>query len=164
VDEYESRVAALIAAGAALDRGMIYWHVRLSAHQPTVELRIADVLPTPAEAALLAALVRGLAMQAMSDGGGPVAKPPAEVLRAWLWRSSRDGLTGKCVDPRTGDAVPAWQVVNDLVAELDPWLGEDTAFVEQHLAHLRATGNGAQRQRAAGSISDVLDAVGVTSP
>jgi carboxylate-amine ligase len=161
VDEYESRVEALTAAGAALDRGMVYWDVRLSAHQPTVEVRIADVLPTPEEAALLAVLVRALAVQAMDGGADPVAKPAPEALRAWLWRSARDGLTGHCVHPRTGELVPAWQAVNDLVSELGPWLGDDGEFVTAALAPVRAEGNGAQRQRAAldrsGRLADVLD-------
>ena len=161
VDEYESRVDALTTAGAALDQGMVYWDVRLSAHQPTVEVRIADVLPTPAEAALLAVLVRGLAMQAMDGDTGPVAKPMPEALRAWLWRSARDGLTGQCVQPRSGILVPAWQVVNGLVAELEPWLraNNDAEFVEDTLARVRAEGNGAQRQRAAQERSGLLDAL-----
>ncbi|MFC0438321.1 glutamate--cysteine ligase [Kutzneria buriramensis] len=162
VDEYESRVDALTVAGAAFDRGMIYWDVRLSAHQPTVEVRIADVLPTPTEAALLAVLVRGLAAQAL-DTDTPAAIPPPEVLRAWLWRSARDGLTGRCVAPRTGRLVPAWQVVNDLVADLEPWLraNDDADFAAHALDQVRAAGNGAQRQRAAhdgaARMADVLD-------
>ncbi|HEY0495751.1 MAG TPA: glutamate--cysteine ligase [Kutzneria sp.] len=165
VDAYESRVDALTAAGAAMDRAMLYWDIRLSAHQPTVEVRIADVLPTPVEAALLAALIRGLARQAVDSV--PTATPPPEVLRAWLWRSARDGLTGHCVHPRTGDLVPAWQLVNELVAGLDPWLGDDAEFVTQTLARVRASGNGAQRQRAAhdksDNLADVLDALAWTT-
>ncbi|EWM10728.1 glutamate--cysteine ligase [Kutzneria sp. 744] len=159
VDAYESTVEALTTVGAAMDRGMLYWDIRLSAHQPTVEVRIADVLPTPTEAALLAAIVRGLAAQALD--ADPVAKPAPEVLRAWLWRSARDGLTGRCVHPCTGDLVPAWQAVNDLVASLE--LGDDAEFVEQALAGVRASGNGAQRQRAAHDkseqMTDVIDAL-----
>lgn len=150
VDEYESRVDALTVAGAALDKGMVYWDIRLSAHQPTVEIRIADVLPTPSEAALLAVLVRGLAVQAIDGDTGPVATPPPETLRAWLWRSARDGLTGCCLHPRTGNLVPAWQVVNDLVTGLEPWLRDDAEFVTEVLDRVRADGNGAQRQRAGG--------------
>jgi carboxylate-amine ligase len=159
VDAYEARVEGLLSAGAALDRAMLYWDIRLSAHQPTVEVRIADALPTPEEAALLAAVIRGLAAQALDDE--PVAQPTPEVLRGRLWRSARDGLAGCCVDPRTGALVPAWQVVDDLVTSVRPWLGADTEFVEDSLTRLRATGNGAQRQRAAfdraGRMADVLE-------
>ncbi|MFC0542361.1 carboxylate-amine ligase [Kutzneria chonburiensis] len=159
VDAYESRVEGLLSAGAALDRGMVYWDIRLSAHQPTVEVRIADVLPTPTEAALLAAVIRGLAGQALD--ADPVARPAPEVLRARLWRSARDGLAGCCVHPRTGALMPAWQVVDELVASVRSFLGDDAEFVEDSLTRLRATGNGAQRQRAAldrnGHMADVLD-------
>jgi carboxylate-amine ligase len=71
------------------------------------------------------------------------------------------------VHPRTGDLVPAWQLVNELVAGLDPWLGDDAEFVTQTLARVRASGNGAQRQRAAhdksDNLADVLDALAWTT-
>ena len=39
---YDEEVAALVAVGAALDEGMIYFDVRPSSHVPTVELRVCD--------------------------------------------------------------------------------------------------------------------------
>lgn len=95
----------------------------------------------------------------------PAANPAPEVLRAWLWRSARDGMTGQCAHPREARLVSAWSVVNELVAGLQPWLRPhgDDEFVEHALARLRVCGNGAQRQRAAhdraGRLADVLDVV-----
>jgi len=151
VDDYEARLAGLLEAGAALDPGMLYWDVRLSAHQPTVEVRIADVVPTVDEAVMLAVLVRAIANRALdggSDCGG--AGLPHEVLRARLWRSSRDGLAGRCVDPRTGRLAPAWQVVDGFVDTVRPWLRStgDEDVVVSTLEWLRADGGGADRQRA----------------
>ncbi|GIH97334.1 hypothetical protein Psi01_79640 [Planobispora siamensis] len=65
--EHETVVASLIGSGAILDEAMLYWLVRPSHHLPTVEVRVADVCATAAEAALFAAVVRGLVMSVLSD-------------------------------------------------------------------------------------------------
>ncbi len=165
-DDYESRVDGLMRAGAILDRGMIYWDIRLSEQQPTVEVRIADVAGTPEEAALLAVLIRALAGQAL-DGTGAAAGVDLsqEVLRARLWQAARDGLSGQCVDPRTGQPAPTWHLVEALVQDVRPWLRStgDEAYVMEALATLRATGGGADRQRAVFArrrrLTDVIDSL-----
>lgn len=162
-DDYESRVHGLARCGAILDRGMIYWDIRLSEHQPTLEIRIADVLPTPEHAALVAVLVRALATRAL-DGTGETG-PSQEVLRGQLWRAARDGLAGRCVDPRSGRLVRAWRLLGGLVDDLAPYLraAGDTDHVTGTLARLRVEGGGAQRQRAAfdrrRSLTDVIDSL-----
>jgi carboxylate-amine ligase len=167
VDHYESTVAALSVTGAILDRGMIYWDIRLSEHQPTVEVRISDVAATPRDAALLAVLVRALAARAVDDGvaPGPDSQPAAVILRAQLWRAARDGLAGRCVDPDSGELVPTWRLVDGLVNRLRTQLRStaDEDFVVETVARLRETGSGAQRQRAAFARrrrpADVIDAM-----
>jgi carboxylate-amine ligase len=164
IDQYESAVDGILRSGAIIDRGMIYWDVRLSDHEPTVEIRIADVAASVPDAALLAVLVRAIAGRAL-DGfdDAPDGVLSQEVLRARLWRSARDGLAGRCVDPRSGDPVPAWDVIDDLVAGLGSYLRatDDADFVAETLARLRGEGGGAQRQRAAferrGRLDDVVD-------
>lgn len=148
LDDYKSRVDGLLRCGAILDQGMVYWDIRLSEHQPTVEIRIADVMPTVEQAALLAVLVRALAGQAMAEH--PCVQPTQDVLRGQLWRAARDGLGGQCVDPRSGNLVPAWQLVDALVERLAPYLDStgDRDYVTDAVARLRVTGGGAQRQRA----------------
>lgn len=164
VDEYESRVEGLRRSGAILDRGMVYWDVRLSEHVPTVEVRIADVAVDVWSAALVAVLVRALAGLALDTGDPTGGKDlPQEVLRARLWRSARDGLGGACVDPGQGTARPAWEVLDDLLTRLGPYLranGDDT-FATEAIKRLRDQGGGAQRQRNAfgrgGLLTDVID-------
>lgn len=168
VDHYESVVEGLLRTGAILDRGMVYWDIRLSEHQPTLEIRVCDVAGTPVEAALAAALIRALAARAMDDAGP--RRPPGtqplgpELLRARLWRSARDGLAGHAIDA-DGDVVPAWHLVDSLVEHVRPFLREagDEDFVREALADLRRTGGGAERQRAAfaerGRLTDVVDAM-----
>ena len=161
LDEYESTVDALLRSEAILDKGMVYWDVRLSAHQPTLEFRVADVAARASDAALLAIVVRGLVEHAVDrvSAGVPVPDLPDAVLRANLWCASHHGLRGASLHPFTGDLVPLDEQLSDLVGRLE--LGPDTEFVGSGLASLGATGGGADLQRAAfarrSSLSDVVD-------
>jgi carboxylate-amine ligase len=164
-DHYESLVDAMLRTGAVFDRGMVYWDIRLSEHQPTLEVRISDVAATVDEAALLAVLVRALAAQAMDESGEPGGKSdlPQELLRARLWRGARDGLSGQAVDPADGDLVSAWHLLDRLVQHVRPQLRAtgDEEFAGAVLERLRRTGCGADRQRAAFArrqrLTDVVD-------
>lgn len=166
LDEYESTVDAMLRAGALMDRATIYWDVRLSEHQPTIEFRVADVAAVPEDAALLATLIRGLVARAL-DAGGPPPELPQAVLRANLWRASREGLTGGTLHPVTGELGPTQSHVDDLVEYLRPVLGGDLEFVKAGVERLREHGTGAARQRAAyarrNELTDVVDALVVTT-
>ncbi len=147
-DEYESVVDAWLRAGSILDRGMVYWDIRLSEKQPTLEFRVADVAGTPEEAVLLAVLARGLVATALDDHASP-PELPTEVLRGQLWRASRDGVTGRCSHPRTGDLAPVSAVLDDLLEMIRPALDAagDREFAVERKARLLASGGGADRQR-----------------
>jgi carboxylate-amine ligase len=150
--DYEARVEALLATGAVRDRGQLYWHARLSEHVPTVEIRVADVQLEPASAAVLAGLLRALARTALASAPPPAAdQAPVEVLRAATWTAARYALDGDLVDPPTGRARPAKEVVAVLLDHVRPALDEagDRDRVETHLAQVLAGGNGATRQRSA---------------
>jgi carboxylate-amine ligase len=166
LDEYEATVDTMLRAGALMDRAMIYWDVRLSERHPTLEFRIADVAAVPEDAALLATLIRGLVARALDTEGSPPELPQA-VLRANLWRASREGVTGSTLHPVTGELGPVQSQVDDLVEYLRPVLGGDLEFVKAGVARLREQGTGAARQRAAfarrGELRDVVDALVVTT-
>jgi carboxylate-amine ligase len=168
LDHYESSLAALLKVGAIVDRRNVYWDIRLSEHQPTLEFRVCDVTQTPAEAALLAALIRaavGTALDELDSVSPHVLPLPQEVLRANLWRAAREGLRGSCLHPVSGELVSAWRLVEDLLDWLRPALRADgdLDFVERQLARLREHGGGAQRQRTVyektGAFSSVVDAL-----
>ena len=148
LDEYESIVDAWLRAGSILDRGMIYWDVRLSEKQPTLEFRIADVAATPEEAVLLAVLARGLVATALDDDT-PAPYLSNEVLRAQMWRASREGAMGCCPHPKNGNLEPAKAVLDDLIALTAPALeaAGDLEFAREGTARLAAEGGGADRQR-----------------
>jgi len=149
LDHYESIVDAWLRAGAILDRAMVYWDVRLSEKQPTLEFRFADVAATPGEAALLGVLIRGLVGTVLGTEDRPV-NLSNEVLRGQIWRASREGLSGRCPHFRTGDLAPANEVLDDVVTFAAGALEEtgDLDFVRDGLARLITEGGGADRQRA----------------
>jgi carboxylate-amine ligase len=160
VDEYESTVDSMLRSGALMDRAMIYWDIRLSERHPTLEFRISDVAVTPEHATLFATLVRGLVAHAL-DTTAPPPQLPQAVLRANLWRASREGLSGSTLHPVTGELTPVQSQVDDLVELLAPMLGADLELVKAGIADLREHGTGAARQRAAyqrrGELKDVVD-------
>lgn len=148
LDEYESIVDAMLSSGAILDKAMVYWDIRLSEHQPTLEFRVSDVAATAGDATLLATLVRGLVAHIL-DGGDPGPRVPHSVLRANLWRASHDGLSGSCLHPVTGQLTPILDQLCDLLVMTRTALGEDLEFADAGLAKLREQGGGADRQRRA---------------
>jgi carboxylate-amine ligase len=149
-EHYDRIVRGLLASEAALDKGMIYWDIRPSEHQPTVEIRVADVAGTAAEATLLAVLVRTLAAEALEAiGQGRLAPAwPQEVLRAQLWRAARDGFEGRCADPVTGSLRLAEDILTELAQRCIGGPSE-VDFARGMLDYLRHNGGGAARQRAA---------------
>jgi carboxylate-amine ligase len=169
VEEYESITATLLETGAAMDRKMIYWYVRPSEHQPTVEIRVSDVLGTIREATVLAVLVRALVAGALEliEAGTPAPRVPSDSIKAGLWRAAKDGLGGHCPDPETGRLRAVHAILADLVRTHSARLREsgELELVESTVDWLRRHGGGAHRQRQAfvrrGNLDDVLDEITV---
>jgi len=148
---YNAVVDGLIAAGAALDPGMIYFDARLSRRYPTVEVRVADVCLRTVDAVLVAVLIRALvetSARAAHDGC-PAPDTRAELLRGAAWRAGRHGLGDHLVHPVTGRQVPAVDAVSALLDHVRPVLAEqgEDALVGDLWTHLAARGNGADAQR-----------------
>jgi len=160
--QYRRTVDALIASGAALDAGMIYFDARLSARYPTVEIRVCDVTPDVRTAVALAALCRGLVSTAAAQRLAPPPRP--ELLRAAHWRAARYGMTGELV--LDGQLVPAADAVAALVDVTAGALeaAGDLSRVREFVAAVAEDGTGADRQRAAvtaagGDVAAALNAV-----
>ncbi|MFY1654430.1 carboxylate-amine ligase [Solwaraspora sp. WMMB762] len=162
---YDRVVDSLLAAGALVDRGTIFWDVRPSEHSPTVEVRVADAALTVEETALYAAVVRALVtrLSALVEQGVPAPDVPDELLRVAYWRAARDGLDGAGLDPATGRLRPAADLVGDLVAAVEGQLRAQRAhrMVVDGVDRLLADGTGARRQRLAaqrpGGLAAVVD-------
>jgi carboxylate-amine ligase len=163
---YRQMQHSLIASGAALDDGMLYFDARLSTKYPTVEIRVADICPDAGTAAVIAGLARALvetAVRDWKDGRSPSGER-VEVLRARAWRAARWGMTGDLLDgpPHALETRPAWACLDSLLDHVGPALSDlgDRQFIDRGLSELRRSGTGAQRQRAAhatGGHDAVLD-------
>ncbi|MEU9119648.1 glutamate--cysteine ligase [Streptomyces sp. NPDC048506] len=172
VAHYEQVVAALVDSGAAVDPAMLYWPVRPSRHVPTVEIRVADVLPRTEDTVAYALLVRALVATALSEIRRGKPAPPVEetVLRAETWRAARDGMSGRALSvplPGSPRTVPVWQLATALVVRVQGHLraAGDFDTVRRWLLRLQRQGTGAARQRAvyrrAERVEDVVDALAV---
>jgi carboxylate-amine ligase len=144
---YDRVVAALIASGAALDPGMIYFDARLSARYSTVEFRVADVGQHVADSVLTAALCRALVDTALHYAA---ADPPVAVLRSAAWRAARYGMSGELFDVVDGRLRPAADVVDHLLDSLAPALraAGDADVVHAEVQRVLRRGTGAELQRA----------------
>lgn len=163
--DYDHVLAALTASGAMFDDGMLYWYARLSAHVPTVEIRVGDVCPTVDDMVLIAALVRALVDTALSDIAADRKVPvvPHWLLSAAHWLAGRDGMEGCGVDVETGAVRPAWDLMRELVEHVRPALERhgDAPLVTALLGRLAALGTGAARQRRV--LAESGDLAGVMS-
>lgn len=163
-ERYHELVNAMIASGAILDEGMVYFDARLSHHYPTVEIRVADICPDAADTVLIAALCRALVdtMAAEWRAGDEPLPLSVSMLRLMSWQAGRFGIEENLIDPRTLKPRAAREVVADLVEHLRTALHEngDEELVDQQVEQIFARGNGAMRQRAVlektGQLSDVV--------
>jgi carboxylate-amine ligase len=151
-EQYETLIADLVASGAMLDEGMLYWYARLSARYPTVEIRMGDVCPTLDDALLLAALARALVATILREAGAGVPAPnvPHPLLMAAHWRAAHDGLEGLNIDMATREPRPAWRLMRQLFDYVRPELERhgDLEMGTILMGRLRSRGTGAARQRA----------------
>lgn len=170
---FEDLIADLLSSGTIVDSGGLYWDIRPSHHQPTLEFRAADAAATPEDTALLAGIVRALTATALTaiDAGQSGPQPAPELLRAASWRAARDGITGHGLDPLTGHLTPATTQIDQLLAHLQPALHHygDTHLVHTLWSRLRAQGSRAEAQRAAhrhrARLTDVVDhLIATTAP
>jgi carboxylate-amine ligase len=153
LEAYEERADLLVASGAAIDRGMLYYDARLSESWPTVEVRVADVCLDVEDSVLMGVLVRALVMTAHNGQVGEVASAPVEVLRAAAFAASRTGLHGDLLDPLTWAPRPAHAVIDRLMSHVGVAL-EATGDVDgasAAVAEIFHRGNGATQQRQAWS-------------
>jgi carboxylate-amine ligase len=163
--EYDRLVETLVATGSLREPTKLYWDVRPSARQETLEFRVADSVMAVDEAVMVAGLVRALAVTAHAAAvrDDPDPRPRPELLRAAKWRAARHGLDANLVDVLAGRPRPAAELVEAFLDELRPAL-EEAGDLEEVTGLVRATlagGNGAARQREAfrrkGRLEDVVD-------
>lgn len=163
VETYHGAVHAMVATGAVLDEGMVYFDARLSRTYPTLEVRVGDVCADREVVVAAAALVRALVDTAAHQwrDGTPVPDVPTMLISLATWRAGRSGLGGDLVDAFSGAPHPAAEVVQALLEHVRPALDAtgDTGLVEGVVARLLRDGTAADRQRAVAAEATGLPAV-----
>ncbi|MFB7596835.1 glutamate--cysteine ligase [Streptomyces sp. NPDC056160] len=151
---YDALLSDLVRSGVISDAGMIYYDVRPSAHQRTLELRICDACPRVTTVVLVAGLFRALVHDAcvrLARREHPGCDGHHEWLRAATWQAARSGLEGPLVDPVTRRAAAARTVLLGMVGRLRPALEAtgDRDTVGELLERALAEGSAARRLRRA---------------
>lgn len=162
---YDELVSALVATATIEDASKIYWDIRPSMTYATLEFRVADALPTVEEVIMLTGLARSLTRVAAceEEDGHPVSFPHAELLRAARWRAARYGVSETLVDVIERRAVPAADLVDQLLAHLRDDLSDNGEWqqVSETARAIARGGTGATRQRRTfahrGDLRDVVD-------
>jgi carboxylate-amine ligase len=166
-ERYRAVVDGMLASDVILDERMVYFDARCSHRYPTVEIRVADVCQDVRDAALVAALCRGLVETAAEEwaAGKPPPAVPAALLRLATWQAARWGNDDRLLDPLTSRPRPAADVIAELVVHVAPALRRcgDEDLVTERIERVFVRGNGARRQRAVfektGHLSDVIAAL-----
>jgi carboxylate-amine ligase len=161
VETYQRVARQLIDWGGGLDRGMLYYDVRMAESYPTVEIRVADVCTEVEDALLVALLARALVTTVAQDAAAPTWR--GDVLKVAGWRASRFGLADRLVHPTDLSLASPRSVFEATVEHVGPALEEagDLVLVRDSFDRLVARGNGATRQRrtfeASGSLRAVVE-------
>ena len=148
--DHDRRLAECIDAGKALDVGSIYWWARLSPRYPTVEIRIADVGSSTADAVLFAGLARHLVATVTADASAdrPWFPFPDRVLVGAALDAARHGAAALVVSPLTGRTATALEALDDLVTVITPAAEAqgEAALIRELLVNRLRRGSGAGRQ------------------
>jgi carboxylate-amine ligase len=161
--EYDQLIADLLASGSMSDAGMVYFDMRPSAHQKTVELRICDANPGVDGVVLIAGVARALVRHGVRAHleGRPPPQYRSEMLRAASWRAARSGLEGDLVDVDNKELVPPSRAVRHMLEHLADDLEDagDWDVVSQLAVDALGRGSSAARQRQRANLSGGLEAV-----
>lgn len=118
--DYLALVCRLKKAGFIDSTREIWWDIRPSAENGTVEVRICDMPPDLASVVALSALIQCLVAETSREvaEGRPDVDFHPMMDRQNRWRACRYGLSADLVDPATMEPVPAREAVGILVDRL----------------------------------------------
>jgi carboxylate-amine ligase len=163
---FEEYMDIQLRAGTIRTIKEVWWDVRPHPDFGTVEIRIADAVPTFREVGMLAALAQCLVQlfDAQLDRGYQLPCRPTWVVKDNKWRATRYGLDAVVITDDTGATAPLRDEIYELLRDLEPvaWrLGcvEELAVASEVLE----CGASYERQRAAhagdGDLRSVIDAL-----
>jgi carboxylate-amine ligase len=149
--DYDEYIAALVGAGIIPDASYIWWAIRPSAANPTIELRVADSCTRLDDAIAIAALFRCL-VRALDRNRGINAgfdRVGRAITAENKWNAQRHGIAATFVDPfsRQPIAIGQWlaQIREFIEPEIDAF---GCASEIGHLDRIVAEGSSGDRQIA----------------
>ncbi|WP_020109938.1 carboxylate--amine ligase/circularly permuted type 2 ATP-grasp protein [Nocardia sp. 348MFTsu5.1] len=165
--EYDQEIGRLVNTGVINDPGMVYFDVRPSAKQSTLELRVCDSCPSVDTITLIAGLYRALVQREVTAiaAGEPGIFISPTLYRAAIWQAARSGLEADLIDLLAAAPRPAADVVRELAAMLESELQAtgDWDKVTELIDSAISVGSSSARQRRAlrrrGHLSDVVDSL-----
>jgi carboxylate-amine ligase len=115
--DYQAFIARMQQAGAIDDASELWWAIRPAARYPTLELRVADACTRVEDSVAIASLFRCLvaALAKRPELGAHRTTHTRRIVDENRWRAKRDGVAAKFIAQSSGDAVPAKQVLCDLL-------------------------------------------------
>ncbi len=119
-EEFDGYVAALVRAGVIEDSSYIWWAIRPSLANPTLELRAPDCCTLVDDSIAIAALYRTLARRLVRCPWLHAELTP--VMRALVvenkWRAQRYGVNGTFVSETGGGAVSVGEMLGQILDEV----------------------------------------------
>jgi carboxylate-amine ligase len=163
---FEDYMATQIRAGTVRSIKDVWWDIRPHPDFGTIEVRVADALPTLREVAMLTALVQCLVQlfDAQLDRGYRLPTRSPWVIADNKWRAARYGLDAIVITDDAGATASLRDEIYEMLRELEPvaWrLGcpEELAVATEVLE----AGCSSDRQRAVlaaqGELACVVDAL-----
>ncbi|HEX3514453.1 MAG TPA: glutamate--cysteine ligase, partial [Trebonia sp.] len=163
---FEEYMAGQLRAGTIRTIKEVWWDIRPHPDFGTVEIRIADAVPTFREVGMVAALAQCLVhlFDTQLDRGYRLPSRASWVIADNKWRATRHGLDAAIITSDAGATAPLRDEVYELLRDLEPvaWrLGcaEELAVATEVLE----CGAPYERQRAVhsceGDLASVVDAL-----
>jgi carboxylate-amine ligase len=163
---FEDYMDGQLRAGTIRTIKEVWWDVRPHPDFGTVEVRIADAVPTAREVGMLAALVQCLVhlFDTQLDRGYRLPSRAQWVVADNKWRATRYGLDATIVTNDSGSTAPLRDEIYELVRDLEPvalrlGCAEELAVASEVLEY----GAPYERQRAVhsgkGDLTSVVDAL-----
>ncbi len=120
--EYTWLLTHMVETGFIKTIREIWWDVRPHHNFGTVEIRVCDMPPSLDHALGLTALIQCLVhdLSQEIDRGTYQFDCHPFLIRQNKWRACRYGMDARLVDPASHQAIPARDVVHDLLKRLEP--------------------------------------------
>jgi glutamate---cysteine ligase / carboxylate-amine ligase len=150
-EDYDAYVAALVRAGVMEDSSYVWWAVRPSLKNPTLELRAPDSCTRADDSLAIAALYRSLARQLTRNPwlNWDLTAVDRAIVVENKWRAQRYGVRGTFVDIGGNGAISVAEMLDQVIAQVREDAEAFGCMAEvEHLRAIVGAGTSADAQLA----------------